>query len=773
MAPETGWLIVNTRHDAHHLGQHNSVFTISNGYLGIKGNLAEDRDGYSPVTLINGIYDELDMFSQIRPSHKERRYLDARHFDSAGRSPAVANLPNPLFVRVFVDHHELTLTRGRISNFNQTLNLSSGLYGYRFDHQDDRGLTTRIVMMRFASQEQHHRAYMRYQVTPLNYRRRIHILSGIDGRVYSNITRERQFVVVEGRAHPTEVCRLRARTLARKHEVNVAVVNRLVEVAPIREPEAMIEHDAVYTVYEFEEPPPAPIVLDRYVILTTSEDARLGVEVDLEREIGEATEYDLGTLAEADSMPLDQAWDQADIEIEGDEVAQRYLRFCLHHILTAAPRHTAKLSVPVKLLTGEYYQGNTFYDTDTYIVPVYTFTAPDVARNCLNWRWLGLEPGRRIASELGYRGAKFAWQAGPYGEECLGKWWRFTHTNIHINSDVSYAVMQYYWATGDETFLHNQGVDILVETSRFFASRCTYDSGRDAYDILDVAGPDEGHCESTNNFYTNYLAIRNLRWAVQVLEDMRRDQPAAYAACARRLALADDEAAGWLHVADRLTLLFDPGTKLYEQCAGFYKLRPPPHDLLANRQAWFETVFPYQALNQPDVVMAMVLFRDDFDRDVLKANWEFYKDKSMNFSSMSFALNAIMAAEVGEMDRAYREFLIGAGSDLNEELTGRRDTYAGLHGTAAGGAWMAAVFGFGGVCLSERGLRINPRLPKPWKSMRFKLKYRGQRLRLTITRHDICIAGHEPFLGDCHLNVAGQPVTLTGGHEYRTTYDPG
>ncbi|MBP7936187.1 MAG: glycoside hydrolase family 65 protein [Phycisphaerae bacterium] len=770
MAPQTSWLIINTRHDPHALGQHNSVFTISNGYLGIKGNLAEDRDGYSPVTLINGIYDELDMFGQIRVSSEERRYLDARHFDSAGRSPAVANLPNPLLVRVFVDNRELTLTRGTISHFNQTLNLSSGVYGYRFDHEDERGQVTRILMMRFASQRHPHRVYMRYQVTPLNYRRRVRILSGIDGRVYSNTTRERQFVVVDQTAEPAEACHLRARTLVRKHEIDMVVVNRLVEVAPVSEPEAVIEHDAVYTVYEFEEPPEAPIVLDRYVVLTSSEDARLGVDVDLEQEISGAVECELGALAEVDTMSLERAWDRADVEIEGDEVAQRYLRFCLHHILAAAPRHTDKLSVPVKLLTGEYYQGNTFYDTDTYIVPVYTLTDPEVARHCLHWRWLGLEPGRRIAKELGYEGAKFAWQAGPFGEECLGKWWRFTHTNIHINSDVSCAVMQYYWATGDRTFLHRQGADILVETSRFLASRARYDSGRDAYDIFDVAGPDEGHCESTNNFYTNYLATRNLRWAAEVLEGMRRDDPVAHAECVRRLGLAEDEPAQWLRVADRLTLLFDPATKVYEQCEGFYKLKPVPDDLLARRKVWFETVFPYQALNQPDVVMAMVLFRDDFDRDVLKANWDFYKDKSMNFSSMSFALNAIMAAEMGEMDRAYREFLICAGSDIDEELTGRKDTYAGLHGTAAGGAWMAAVFGFGGVCLSETGLRVNPRLPRPWRSMQFNLQYREHRLLFSIDPEEVRIRDLGALGPDVQLTVAGRPITLTSGKEYGVDY---
>lgn len=201
------------------------------------------------------------------------------------------------------------------------------------------------------------------------------------------------------------------------------------------------------------------------------------------------------------------------------------MRFCLHHLLAAAPRFSDKLSVPVKLLTGEHYQGNTFHDTDLYIVPFYIFTQPELARTCLNFRHEGLRPGREIARSLGYQGAKFAWQAGPYGEECLGRWWRFTHTNVHINAAVVYPLMQYLWATGDERYLRERGVDLLVETVRFYAARVVHDAERDRYDMHEVAGPDEGHCESTNNFYTNYLAIRNLRWAADAVRRLARDDP--------------------------------------------------------------------------------------------------------------------------------------------------------------------------------------------------------------------------------------------------------
>jgi len=765
------WVIRNHRHDPHSLGQHNSVFTVSNGYLGLKGTVAEDRDGYQPVTLINGVYDELNMFSLIRASNQERRYLDATKFDTAGKSPCVANLPSPLFVRLYVCNRELSLSRGTVSDFEQTLDLRTGLYRYAFALRNEDGRTTHVEMERFASAIHPHRVFMRYGFRAVDYSGRVCVLSGIDATTRSNTTGEKQYEVVRLDADDSGLCSAHVRTPARGHDVFLRVAGVL-NGAPAARGHGVVEHDRVYTMFELAVQPGQMVTMDRVIVIGSSEDARQEVVADPDGELAAATEQGYDAALAAQKTPWAERWDRACVAIEGDVRAQQYLNFCLYHLLAAAPRHTDRLSVPVKLLTGEYYQGNTFYDTDVYIVPYFVFTQPEVARSCLHWRYLGLEPGRNIARDLGYRGAKLAWQAGPYGEECLGDWWRFVHTNIHINADAAYGLMQYYWATGDEEFMRRCGVEMLVEFARFYASRAVYDASRDAYDLADVAGPDEGHCESTNNFFTNYLAIRTLRWAGQMLARLKRSAPDVFAETIDRLNVEDHEPSRWQHVADRLTVLFDAKTKLYEQCDGFYDLETLPPHLSRDRKVWFETVFPYQALNQPDVVMAMVMFRDEFDRDVQRVNWEFYKDKSMNFSSMSFVLNSIMAADMGEKERAYEEFLIAAGMDVDEELTGRKDTFAGLHGTSAGGAWMAAVFGFGGVCLSEQGLRIRPNLPPAWNGLRFPLLYQGLRLNVAIDREQVTIRAAGDASRIVALNVGDETVTLSGGATRAVSYKP-
>lgn len=758
------WKIVNASHDAHALGQFSSVCTVSNGYLGLSGHLAEQRDGTCPLTLINGVFDELDMFGLLRPSNEERRYLDARYFDGAPKSPAIANLANPLFVQTFVGEQELSIGRGQISAFSQELDLRSGVYRYAFDYRDSGGRTTRVAMERFASLEHAHRVFMRYTLTPLDHEDAIRVHSGIDGRVRAHATDERQFSVTERWAHPPERCRMTLRTPARGHEIRMGVAHVVKLDQPGGSPAGVAEHDAVYTRYTFGCPARgSPIVIERYVVLVCSEDLRHKVIADLDAELDAAIVQGFDGALAAQAAAWDRLWRQCDVEIDGDDPAQLGLRFCLYHLLAAAPRFSERLSVPVKLLTGDHYQGTTFYDTDLYIVPFYTFVVPELARRCLNFRYEGLRPARETARSLGYAGAKFAWQAGPNGEECLGRWWRFTHTNIHINADVAYALVQYCRATGDQRFMAERGVDILVETARFYATRAELDAREGGYHLPDVAGPDEGHCESTDNFYTNALARRNLRWAADEVDNLARTMPGAHAAAVRRLALRPEEPAVWRQVADRLALLGDAQTGVFEQCAGFFQLKLPPPDLLENRKTWFVTVAPYQALNQPDVVMALVLLRDEFDLEVRRANWEYYKDKSLNFSSMSFAINALMALDVGDLAEAYRNFIITTGIDLDEALTGRKDTDAGLHGTALGGAWLTAVCGFGGVRLDAQGLRIEPRLPPAWSGLRFHLVKEGVGLHVAIDRRDVTLTAGSERTAELTIHVAGQAVRLRSG----------
>lgn len=761
---DTNWIITKTDTEPKALEAANSVFTISNGYLALKGNLQENRRGRGPTTIVHGVFDEADMIKGIPPSSHERRYLDEREFDTPKPYPSVANLPDPLFTQIFINEREVAFQRGEVAGFEQQWDLRDGVYSYHYEITDADGRTTRIRMSRFADMARAHQVRMLYEVTPLNHSAHVEIRAGVDGTVRSNLMGDRQYEVMETRGDKAERFEMLARTQARGIAIHIAVANRL-EGGSAPAERLVTEDRRIYGVLSADAREGETITLARVVVIGTSEDARHGASTDAGAEIESAAAVSFEDARRANAAWWQEAWNRVDVRIGGDDLAQRYLRFCIFHLMQAAPRHSDRLSVPCKLLTGEWYQGSVFYDTDLYIVPFYTFTQPDVARACLNYRWHGLEPGRDIARRLGYQGAKFAWQSGPYGEEVLAPWYRFVHTNIHINGDVCYTLMQYLGATGDCEWRRSKGVDILFESARFYASRAVRgEDGR--YHLHDVSGPDEGHCESTDNYYTNYLAKKTLLWAADHVNRLSRGHAEEFAQITARLGLQPGEPARWVEVAEGLAFLYDPETKVYEQYDGYYGLLPIPEDFREQQTEWWFTVYPYQAIHQPDVVMAQTLFREETPPDVYRANIEYYRPRSMDFSSMSHVIHSIAAKETGDMNEAYRQFIITSGEDLDESLTGRGDTLDGLHGTATGGAWMAAVLGFGGLHVWESGMSINPRLPEGWTTLEFQVVLKGEVVRFHITPEALTLTLGAEVGAAIEATVCGRPMTLKSGEVY-------
>ena len=767
MQTEKLWKIINRNYDEKSISFSTSVFTISNGYMAFKGDIQEYSVGRYRTTIINGLFDRINIFSLLPLSNRERRYLDPEYFDSAGPSPSVANLPDPVYTLIFVNGRQIEFSLGDIRDFQQVYDLKCGTYTYEFEFEDVEGKTTRVSMVRFCDMENVHRAWLRYIITPVNHEDEIVIHTGIDASIRSNITGEKQIEIINRNTNENSL-HIDTETLSSGITIHTACEINCPET--IFTKKSFVEANKVYFECKSKSKKGVPIVIDKAIIMASSLDSIHNTDCSIKNEITEVKKEGFNKALERNSKYWDTLWGKIDINIVGDELAQRYIRFALYHLSASAPRHSDRLSVPCKLLTGEYYQGTTFYDTDLYIEPFYVFTNPEWAKNCLSYRYNSLLSAKQIAEKLGYKGAKFAWQSGFDGIECLGDWYRFTKTNIHINADIAYSLMLYWYATGDADFMMEKGVDILVETSRFFASRAVYDKDSDAYDYHYVTGPDEGHVGCTNEFYTNYLISKNLQSACNFLRLLQAKKPDDYKNVLKRLAINDEEIEIWNDISKKIRFYFDNKTKVFEQCKDFYKLKPVPEDFLKKRDAWFATVFPYQALNQPDVVMAIALFRDDFSMEIKRANWEFYKYRSMNFSSMSYVINSIMAKEMNELEDAYRDFIISAGMDLDASLTGRNDTHEGLHGTALGGAWMALVFGFGGINLSNRGLIIDPKLPNGWEKLKFGLILHGEWLWFEITKKKIMINLEDKR----HLNIpaiiAGKNTELKSGENYTFIY---
>lgn len=759
------WVVANTSTASAALASWASVATVSNGYLGLRGQVSEFRGDGDAGTVVAGVFDAIDAFALERLSTLPRAELDPAGFEHAGVRPALATLPDPLWLRLRIDGRAPRPERG-VTDFVQSLDLRRGLYRCQYDYRDGWGRTTRVHTERLASLAHPHRAVMRVTITALDHDDTpIEVESGIDGSVRAAPLNARHFTIQEHWADPPHMPRMTVRTRDRGVDVLVGVTHNVRGAAA--PPLAVADAETIASRYAWRTRRGAPVVIDRFIAVCTSEDVRHRAAARLEDELdaSAAAGWDAALGEHVDAWA--RLWDDCDVQIDGDDPAQIGLRFCVHHLLAAAPRLGDRLSVPARLLSGTHYQGAVFYDTDAYVLPFYTLTQPAMAERCLRFRCEGLAAGRRTARSLGLRGAALPWQAGPQGEECLGQWYRFARTNIFVNGVAAQALIQYLDATGDARFLGEHGLDLLVESARYYLSRASSGAG-DALEFAAVSGPDTGHCPSDHNFFVAEFARHTLRWAADAVDDLAHANAAAASRAAARLGLAADEPQQWRRAAERIA----PARRrdgVIEQCRGFFDLAPPPPGLFDRRDRWHQPVFGTRAIHQPDVLAALALLPHLCDDVTLESNRAAYEPLCLNDASVSHAVAARVAARLGDLAAAYQAFVRCIGMDLDESLTSRRDTHLGLHGAAMGGGWCAAIFGFAGVAVDRNGLRVSPRLPPGWSAMRFRLMIGGAGVRVGIDAAGVELT-REAGGGGLDAQVGPTPLSLKPGESTRVPY---
>ncbi|HLX58131.1 MAG TPA: glycosyl hydrolase family 65 protein, partial [Ktedonobacteraceae bacterium] len=431
-----------------------------------------------------------------------------------------------------------------------------------------------------------------------------------------------------------------------------------------------------------------------------------------------------GLLAEQRAY-LDDFWARANIELEGDPEIQQAVRFALFHVLQAGARGERR-PIPAKGLTGPGYDGHAFWDTEIFVLPVLMLTFPRPAADALRWRHSILDQARELARQLGLRGAAFPWRTIG-GAECSGYWPAGT-AGFHINADIAYAVAHYIEATGDTAFEEEVGLELLVETARLWRSLGYLNAATDQFRIDGVTGPDEYSSIADNNVYTNLMAQHNLRWAAEVVK--------RYPEKARALGVDAEEAASWHEAAEKMFIPYDERLGVTPQDESFTEhelwdfagtAAPEQHPLLL--------YFPYfdlyrkQVIKQADLVLAMHLRGDVFTAEQKARNFAYYEPLTVRDSSLSASTQAVMAAEVGQLQLAYDYLGEAALMDLHDLGHNVRD---GVHLASLGGAWTALVAGFGGMRLQNGSLSFAPRLPEAIKRLAFHLMFRGCRLRVEV-----------------------------------------
>jgi alpha,alpha-trehalose phosphorylase len=759
------WCLTESSLDLDLIAQSESVFALSNGHIGLRGNLDEGEPHGLPGTYLNSLY-------EVRPLP----YAEAGYgFPDTGQS--VINVTNGKIIRLLVNDEPFDVRYGTVRSHTRTLDMRAGTLTREVVWTSPAGHTVKVKSVRLVSLTQRAIAAVSYSVTPVTLPMDPGAEEPADAPegeplrvvVLSEIVANEEIPVPS--ADPRAAAILSEPLVSEEHNATNHDHRRAILVHGTRVSKLRLACGMVHEVIGPEKMSVHGESFPNLGRLIVAAEVPRGEELRLVKYIGygwssqrsrpalidqvsgalaaaELTGWD-GLLAEQRAF-LDAFWEGADVEVDGDVQIQQAVRFGLFHILQAGARAEQR-PIPAKGLTGTGYDGHTFWDTETFVLPVLTYTHPSATADALRWRFMTLDTAREHAAELGLAGAAFAWRT-IHGEEASGYWPAGTAA-FHINADIAAAVVNYLDATEDQDFEREVGLPLLVETARLWRSLGQHDASGQ-FRIEGVTGPDEYSAVKDNNLYTNLMAQHNLAAAARLAEKLQDE--------ARELGVTTEETASWRDAAEDMYIPYDERLKVHQQHDGFthyarwdFKGTPADHYPLLLHYPYFQ-LYRKQVVKQADVVLAMQLRPDSFTPEEKLRNFNYYEALTVRDSSLSPATQAVMAAEVGHLNLAYDYLAEAAFMDLQDREHNTKD---GLHIASLAGAWTALVGGFGGMRVRNGQLCFSPKLPPGLVGLSFRLRYRRRIVLVSIHNHT---ATYSLLDGDpLEILHHGEPVTIT------------
>ncbi|MDR5699571.1 glycoside hydrolase family 65 protein [Agromyces aerolatus] len=743
------WSIGLSGLDESQLAHRESVFALSNGHVGWRGTLDEGDPHGITGSYLNGVFERHPM-----------PYAEAGYgYPSSGES--VINVPNGKVIRLFVDDEPFDVRRGTVHRHEQRLDFRDGTLHREVDWTSPAGVRVRIRSTRLVSLAHRSVGAVRY------------VVESVDADAVMTVQSELVANEDLPEVHPDDrVKEVLDEPLAACGSFVLGTAATLVH-----ETYESGQRIAVAMDHAVSAPGGVSITteVDEHLARTTIS-ARLAVGEQLEvvKVVGHewsetldppalrdradaAVDEALGAgwagLAAGQRERLDAFWECADVEVDGAPRLQQAVRFALFHVFQSAARLEIR-SVPGKGLTGAGYEGHTFWDFEGFVLPVLTSTAPEAARQALLWRHATLDHARERARQLKLAGAAFAWRTID-GRESSG-YWPASTVAFHLNADIAAAVLHYVRATGDDEFLRDVGIDLLVETARLWLALGRWDDDG-VFHLDGVTGPDEYTAVVDDNAFTNLMAAQNLAFAAAAA----RRHPER----ARALGVGDDEIEAWERAAGAVALPFDERLGVHAQSARFTQHARWDFDAMTIEQYPLQEHFPYfdlyrkQVVKQADLTLAMFFAPEAFTPEQKAANFAYYEELTVRDSSLSAAVQAVIAAEVGQLELAADYLAEAATLDLDDL---HENTDEGLHMASLAGIWTALTCGFGGMRDSDAGMRFAPRLPPQLTRMTFGIKLAGHTLRLDV-RPDATtyrLSDGPPVT----VHHFGEPVELLAGH---------
>ena len=773
--PVEPWSLHETRYRTEDLARNASLFFLGNGYLGIRGGFEEDNAklGTSAKgTFINGFYES-----------SPQVYGEAA-FGFPDKRQALLNLPDPTGISIYLDDEQFSPERGSFLEYSRRLKLDEGLLVREMLWESPSGRKMRLEITRCVSMVREHIAVISCRISGLEGVNKLNIISGCRIDSVTHDTDKSDPRTGAGFSHSPLNCVKRSvendRAVVMQKTANSALAFAEVvsnshcsglRSAGVEECDERIdflyEADVAGSLQD-------EYILDKFICFYTSieeEESRL-VESSVEAII-KAEKDGAGLVIDEHKEKVRRFWETADIEIDGE--IQQGIRFNLFSIYQSAGRDGLR-NIAAKGLSGEGYEGHYFWDTEIYVIPFFSHTFPDVAESLLRYRYNILDSARERAGIMSEKGALFPWRT-INGTEASAYFPAGT-AQYHINADIAYGISRYVDVSGDEDFLKDYGLEILIETARFWISLGYMDEETDSFRINCVTGPDEYTAIVNNNYFTNIMAKHNLEYAAETVARIKQSAPQDFSRVAEKTGFSSSEPLQWLKAASEMYLPYDEKLCVHAQDDTFLQKEPWNFsDELMNRRPLLLYLHPlviyrYQVLKQPDVVLANFLQGDKFSRIQKMRDYDYYNPLTTGDSSLSPCIQSIMAAELGRVEDAYNFFMKTVRMDLDDINSNVSD---GVHIASMGGAWLSLIYGFAGLREFEGEPSFCPRLPAAWSRLSFRLRFRDMILSVGYDRekavYSLVETGSDrgKSLKIMHM---GRPYTVRSGEPVEISMKP-
>ncbi|TWR27200.1 glycoside hydrolase family 65 protein [Mucilaginibacter achroorhodeus] len=731
------WRIIEEGFNPHFNKVAESVFSLGNGRMGGRANFEE---AYSGETLQGNYVAGVYYPDKTRVGWWKNGYPE--YFAK------VLNAANWIGIDVSLNGEQLDLAKCKVLNFRRELNMKEGYLKRNFRAVTATGKEVEVESIRINSLADDEAGAISYSIKPVNFGGYIKLTPSIDGDVVNKDANYDEKFWEEVSKHTWNdggVLQMRTKktgfevATGMKYHVSVDGEPEHIEAEPVT------REKYIGTEIRMEIKQGQRVTLCKYAANLSSQNHPADEMMGLTQEFLERICH-----KGFDAMLAEQAaawvekWKQNDIIIEGDAAAQQGIRFNIFQLNQTYTGEDDRLNIGPKGFTGEKYGGSTYWDTEAYCVPFYLATAPQkVSRNLLLYRYKQLGKAIENAKLLGFKdGAALYPMVTMDGTECHNEW-EITFEEIHRNGAIAFAIFNYVRYTGDEQYLADYGLEVLIAISRFWAQRVNWSAQRQKYVMLGVTGPNEYENNVNNNWYTNTIAVWCMRYTLDVIGKVKSADLAKYSELKYRIGFKEEaETAHFRDIIEKMYYPYDDNLKIFLQQDNYLdKEQTLVKDLSASDrplvQKWsWDRILRSPFIKQADVLQGLYFFEDEYDIDTIRRNYDFYEPRTVHESSLSPCVHSIIAAKLGDIERAYQFYLRTSRLDIDDY---NNDTEDGCHITSMAGTWMSVVEGFGGMRVKDGMLSFDPMLPAEWKALSFKVGFRGALLNVEISKQSVVI----------------------------------